>query len=139
MRTPVRGILHAHQSLLSVAHRLLDLAVIVLGGYWQTQLAPQTSSAEAWIQILLAVLVFHWLSEFHQMYGSWRGERILRELVKVFNYWALTFIILLSVDYLLLNHANMPDNAQMTWFASVLAVLCGYRLLIRSALRISSR
>jgi putative colanic acid biosynthesis UDP-glucose lipid carrier transferase len=134
MRTPVRGILHAHQSVLSVAHRLLDLTVIVLGGYWQSRLDPNTSSAEAWIQILLAVLVFHWLSEFHQMYGSWRGERILRELVKVFNYWALTFVILLSVDYLLLNHANLPDNGQMTWFASVLVVLCGYRLLIRSAL-----
>lgn len=134
MRTPVRGILHAHQSVLSVAHRLLDLTVIVLGGYWQSQLDPNTSSAEAWIQILLAVLVFHWLSEFHQLYGSWRGERILRELVKVFNYWALTFVILLSVDYLLLNHANLPDDSQMTWFASVLVVLCGYRLLIRSAL-----
>jgi len=134
MRTPVRGILHAHQSVLSVAHRLLDLAVIVLGGYWQTRLDPTTSGAEAWIQILLAVLVFHWLSEFHQMYGSWRGERILRELVKVFNYWALTFVILLSVDYLLLNHANLPNDTQMTWFASVLVVLCGYRLLIRSVL-----
>ena len=134
MRTPVRGILHAHQSVLSVAHRLLDLAVIVLGGYWQARLDPTTSSAEAWIQILLAVLVFHWLSEFHQMYGSWRGERILRELVKVFNYWALTFVILLSVDYLLLNHANLPNDTQMTWFASVLVVLCGYRLLIRSVL-----
>ena len=134
MRTPVRGILHAHQSVLSVAHRLLDLTVIVLGGYWQSRLDPNTSNAEAWIQILLAVLVFHWLSEFHQMYGSWRGERILRELVKVFNYWALTFVILLSVDYLLLNHANLPDDSQMTWFASVLVVLCGYRLLIRSAL-----
>lgn len=134
MRTPVRGILHAHQSSLSVAHRLLDLAVIVLGGYCQSQLNPEASSAEAWIQILLAVLVFHWLGEYHQIYGSWRGETIPRELVKVFNYWALTFVILLSVDYLLLNHADMPDNAQMTWFASVLAVLCGYRLLIRSAL-----
>ncbi len=134
MRTPVRGILHAHQSVLSVAHRLLDLAVIVLGGYWQTRLDATTSSAEAWIQILLAVLVFHWLSEFHQMYGSWRGERILRELIKVFNYWALTFVILLSTDYLLLNHANLPNDTQMTWFASVLVVLCGYRLLIRSVL-----
>ena len=33
MSTPLRGILHAHQSSLSVAHRLLDLAVIVIGGY----------------------------------------------------------------------------------------------------------
>ncbi|QHF02898.1 MULTISPECIES: undecaprenyl-phosphate glucose phosphotransferase [Pseudomonas syringae group] len=130
MRTSVRGILHAHQSALSVAHRLLDLAVIVLIGYWQSRLA-MTESSEAWLHIILAVLVFHWVGEYHQLYGSWRGERILRELTKVFNYWALTFIILLSVDYLVLNRDKLPDDGQMTWFALVLAILCGYRLLIR--------
>jgi putative colanic acid biosynthesis UDP-glucose lipid carrier transferase len=134
MRTPVRGILHAHQSALSIAHRLLDLAVIVSVGYWLNRQSPTSSDSEAWMQILLAVLVFHWLSELHQLYGSWRGERILRELVKVSNYWALTFVILLSADYLLLRRGDLPSNDQMTWFASVLAVLCGYRLLIRSAL-----
>lgn len=133
MRNSVRGILHAHQSALSVAHRLLDLAVIVLIGYWQTR-GSALSSAEAWFQIILAVLVFHWISEFHQLYGSWRGERITRELTKVFNYWALTFVLLLSVDYLLFNREQMPDDSQMTWFAAVLAILCGYRMLIRQVL-----
>lgn len=33
MSTPFRGILNAHQTLLSVAHRLLDLTVIVWVGY----------------------------------------------------------------------------------------------------------
>jgi putative colanic acid biosynthesis UDP-glucose lipid carrier transferase len=133
MRTSVRGILHAHQSALSVAHRLLDLTVIVLIGYWQSWQSPLTS-AETWFQIILAVLVFHWVSEYHQLYGSWRGERITRELTKVFNYWALTFVLLLSVNYLVLNREQLPDDGQMTWFALVLAVLCGYRMLIRQLL-----
>jgi len=133
MRTSVRGILHAHQSALSLAHRLLDLTVIVLIGYWQTR-QTQISSSETWLPIILAVLVFHWVSEYHQLYGSWRGERILRELTRVFNYWALTFIILMSVDYLLLKQISLPDNGQMAWFALVLTVLCGYRLLIRHVL-----
>ncbi|RMO89118.1 Capsular polysaccharide biosynthesis protein [Pseudomonas syringae pv. philadelphi] len=133
MRNPVRGILHAHQSALSVAHRLLDLTVIVLIGHWQNRLSA-FDSTEAWLHIILAVLVFHWVSEYHQLYGSWRGERILRELNKVFNYWALTFASLLSVNSLLLGRLQLPDNAQMSWFALVLAVLCGYRLLIRLVL-----
>ncbi|KPC28160.1 Capsular polysaccharide biosynthesis protein [Pseudomonas syringae pv. cilantro] len=133
MRNPVRGILHAHQSALSVAHRLLDLTVIVLIGHWQNRLAA-FDSTEAWLHIILAVLVFHWVSEYHQLYGSWRGERILRELNKVFNYWAMTFASLLSINSLLLGHLQLPDNAQMSWFALVLAVLCGYRLLIRLVL-----
>ncbi|EPN52807.1 capsular polysaccharide biosynthesis protein, partial [Pseudomonas syringae pv. actinidiae ICMP 18807] len=133
MRTSVRGILHAHQSALSLAHRLLDLAVIVLIGLWQTGLAT-IDSTEAWFHIILAVLVFHWVSEYHQLYGSWRGERILRELAKVFSYWAMTFVTLQSLNYLLINRMQLPDNGQLRWFALVLAVLCGYRLLIRLTL-----
>ncbi|WP_297843546.1 undecaprenyl-phosphate glucose phosphotransferase [Pseudomonas sp.] len=135
MSAPFRGILHANHSLLSVAHRLLDLTVIVLCGYWVNRLEGKTMGAEPWLLIMLSVLVFHWLSEYHQLYGSWRGERILRELGKVFNYWALTFVILLSVDYLLLHHASLPDNCQMAWYSLVLGVLCGYRVLIRSVLQ----
>lgn len=135
MSAPFRGILHAHHSLLSVAHRLLDLAVIVLCGYWVNRLEGQPMGAELWLLIIVSVLVFHWLGEYHQLYGSWRGERILRELGKVFSYWALTFVILLSVDYLLLQHTRLPDNGQMAWYALVLVVLCGYRLLIRSVLQ----
>ncbi|WP_268797024.1 undecaprenyl-phosphate glucose phosphotransferase [Pseudomonas huanghezhanensis] len=135
MSTPLRGILKAHQSSLSVAHRLLDLTVIVLGGACQARFNGMALTAEAWTQILLAVLVFHWLGECHQLYGSWRGERIGRELLKVLNYWALTFAVLLSADYLLLNHTGVRDHAQLAWFATVLLALCGYRLGIRSLLQ----
>ncbi|MFH7397003.1 undecaprenyl-phosphate glucose phosphotransferase, partial [Pseudomonas syringae pv. tagetis] len=44
MRTSVRGILHAHQSTLSLAHRLLDLIIIVLICYWQTGLTVADST-----------------------------------------------------------------------------------------------
>jgi putative colanic acid biosysnthesis UDP-glucose lipid carrier transferase len=135
MSTPLRGILHAHQTLLSVAHRLLDLAVIVSVGYVVNVEQGAPMGPELWLLIVLSVLVFHWLSEYHQLYGSWRGEQILSELTQVFNYWALTFIILLFVDYLLLHHPRLADNGQMTWFALVLVVLCGYRLAIRSLLQ----
>ena len=134
MSTQFRGILHANQSLLSVAHRLLDLTVIVLCGYWLNRVEGSPMGAEPWILIMLSVLVFHWIGEYHQLYGSWRGERILRELTKIFSYWSTTFVILLTVNYLLFNHVSVPDNGQMAWFALVLVTLCSYRLLIRSLL-----
>jgi putative colanic acid biosynthesis UDP-glucose lipid carrier transferase len=134
MKAPLRGILQAHQSSLSVAHRLLDLLVIVLGGYAQSVLTGDAMNADSWIQILLAVLVFHWLGEYHALYGSWRGERITRELLKVAHYWGVTFVVLLSVDYLLLNQPDVPNNGQMSWFAGVLLAMCSYRLAIRSTL-----
>jgi putative colanic acid biosynthesis UDP-glucose lipid carrier transferase len=134
MSTPLRGILHAHQSTLSVAHRLLDLAVITLGGYCVNLLTGSAMGTESWMQILLAAVAFHWLAEYHQLYGSWRGERIVRELLKVANYWGLAFVLLSFVDYLLLQPADLADNSQMAWFAVVLVALCGYRLAIRSLL-----
>ncbi|WP_062390541.1 undecaprenyl-phosphate glucose phosphotransferase [Pseudomonas abietaniphila] len=134
MSTPLRGILHAHQSTLSVAHRLLDLAVITLGGHSINLLTDTPMSTETWMQILLAAVAFHWLAEYHQLYGSWRGERILREVLKVANYWGLAFVLLLFVDYMLLQPDRLADNSQMAWFASVLIALCGYRLAIRSLL-----
>lgn len=134
MSTPLRGILHAHQSSLSVAHRLLDLAVIVIADYSINKLSGSPMDTENWMQILLAVVAFHWLAEYHQLYGSWRGERIVRELLKVANYWGLAFVLLLCVDYLLLHPDNLANNGQMAWFVSALVALCGYRLAIRSLL-----
>jgi len=134
MSRTYKGVLHVHQTVLSLAHRLLDLAVIVLCGYWQNTLENTSIGTESWIMILLSVLIFHWISEYHQLYGSWRGEQIARELFKVLNHWALTFIILLSIDALRLHPAVLPDDHKMAWFTMVLAALCGYRLLIRGVL-----
>ncbi|TDV63479.1 undecaprenyl-phosphate glucose phosphotransferase [Pseudomonas sp. LP_7_YM] len=134
MSTPLRGILHAHQSSLSVAHRLLDLAVIVIADNSINRLSGTPMDTAGWMQTLLAVVAFHWLAEYHQLYGSWRGERIVRELLKVANYWGLTFVLLLCVDYLLLHPDNLANNGQMAWFVSTLLALCGYRLAIRSLL-----
>ncbi|AQX58909.1 UDP-glucose:undecaprenyl-phosphate glucose-1-phosphate transferase [Pseudomonas syringae pv. actinidiae] len=46
----------------------------------------------------------------------------------------MTFVTLQSLNYLLINRMQLPDNGQLRWFALVLAVLCGYRLLIRLTL-----
>lgn len=135
MSRTFKGVLREHQSVLSLAHRLLDLAVIVFCGYWQSRIANMPLGTEPWVMILLSVLIFHWISEYHQLYGSWRGEPTWRELFKVFNYWALTFIILLVLDALNLPPAVLSANSEMAWFAMVLAVLCGYRLLIRRVLQ----
>jgi len=134
MTTPHKGILHAHQSFLSLAHRLLDLAVIVAGTLWADWANQHPITSETWIKVLLAVLVFHWLSEYHKLYGSWRGERISSELRRVATYWSLTFVCLLLADQVLPQNSALPAAHQVQAFAFVLAILGGYRLAIRSTL-----
>ena len=129
-----KGILHAHNSTLSLAHRLIDVVVIAGCISWLDWMDGITSSSETWIKVLLAILVFHWLSEYHQLYGSWRGERVQRELMQVFTFWSLTFICLLLADYLVLHPQVLPTQHQFSWFMMVLMGLCGYRLVIRNLL-----
>lgn len=130
-----KGVLQAHHSAISVAHKLLDVAVIMLCGCLLAWLDSRLDANETWSLVLTSVLMFHWLSEYHQLYGSWRGERVGRELIRVFNYWSLTFMTVLLLDYLLIKPPVLLGRNEMAWFALVLALLCGYRLLIRSALQ----
>lgn len=126
-----KGILHAHQSALSVAHRLLDMAVIVACSCWLNWFDSSAITSETWIMVLLAAFIFHWVGDYHQLYGSWRGERVQRELFRVSNYWAQTFVCLLLIDYMLIHPTVLPNQHQIAWFCLVAFVLCGYRLLFR--------
>lgn len=138
MSTKPKGILNAHHSVLAVAHRLLDMAVIVLCSWWANWLGGTLGSDTATL-VVLAVVIFHWLAEYNKMYHSWRGERVQRELLRVFNYWAVTFVVVMLVDYLLLHPNTPPNQEKLTWFVSVLVVLCLYRVVFRSVLQTMRR
>lgn len=135
MATPFKGILQAHQSALSLAHRALDLAVIAACSLWFAWLQGRLHDSDTWLRLMATVMIFHWLCEYHQLYGSWRGERVKRELLRVFNYWALTFCCVMLADYLLTGPEIVLDRQRIAWFALILFALCGYRLLIRSTLQ----
>ncbi|MDE1166981.1 MAG: undecaprenyl-phosphate glucose phosphotransferase [Pseudomonas sp.] len=130
-----KGILQAHHSALSVAHRLIDVAVIVVCSCLLAWLDGRLDTSETWSLVLASVLLFHWFSEYHQLYVSWRGERVWRELLRVFNYWSLTFMCVMLLDYLLIKPPVLLGHGEMSWYALVLMLLCGYRLLIRSVLQ----
>ena len=130
-----KGILQAHQSALSVAHRLLDLVLIALCSLGLNLLDGTAIDSETWIMVLLASFIFQWLGEYHQLYGSWRGERVQHELLRVFNYWSQTFACLLLIDYMLLHPTVLPSEHQIAWFVAVLTVLCSYRVLFRTVMQ----
>ena len=69
MSTKPKGILNAHHSVLGVAHRLLDMAVIVLCSWWANWLGG-TEVSETGTLVVLAVVIFHWLAEYNKMYHS---------------------------------------------------------------------
>jgi len=129
-----RGILRPHQATISILQKLLDLGVICIG-----MEIVITANAVQWdysavIAILFAMVMFYLLSDFGQLYTSWRGERIREELRKVSGIWAVSFAGVAVADYLSPEITVLNGSAQLLWFSLVLGGLCGYRILLRFGL-----
>ena len=67
MPNKTKGILRAHQSLISLAHRLSDIVVIVLTGVVLLSAGNGVLDAQIWVSVLLCVMLFHWLGELNQL------------------------------------------------------------------------
>ncbi|WP_236173128.1 undecaprenyl-phosphate glucose phosphotransferase [Pseudomonas pseudonitroreducens] len=134
MNIPDRGILRPHQATISVLQKLLDLSVICLGMGLVIAADRVHWDYSAVIATLFALVIFYLLGDFGQLYVSWRGERTREELRKVGGIWAISFTGVAVTDYLSPEITVLSGSGQIQWFSLVLAGLCGYRLLLRSAL-----
>ncbi|OBY92282.1 undecaprenyl-phosphate glucose phosphotransferase [Pseudomonas sp. AU11447] len=129
-----RGILRPHQATISVLQKLFDLGVICLGMGAVIAADRVHWDYSAVIATLFALVIFHLLSDFGQLYVSWRGERTREELRKVGSIWAISFTGVAVTDYLSPEITVLSGTGQIQWFSLVLAGLCGYRVLLRSGL-----
>ena len=134
MNSTDRGILRPHQASISVLQKLLDLLVISTG-MGIVMFANSTSLDNApMIATLLALVIFYLLSDFGQLYTSWRGERIREELRKVGGIWAVSFVGVFVADYFMVDIPLIDDSELLQWFSLVLVSLCSYRVMLRMGL-----
>ncbi|MCP1602164.1 undecaprenyl-phosphate glucose phosphotransferase [Pseudomonas citronellolis] len=129
-----RGILRPHQATISVLQRLLDFFVILFSMGISIKLNSIPLSYAPTVATLLSLVIFYLLSDFSHLYNSWRGERISEEIRKVGGTWALSFTTVFLADYLLLATPLLDDAVMLQWFALSLALLCCYRVLLRTSL-----
>lgn len=134
-----RGILRPHQATISVLQKMLDLCVICFG----MELVLIANSAR-WdysvvIATLFSLIIFYLLSDFGQLYSSWRGERTREELRKVAGIWSISFAAVATADCLVPEIILLNDTSQIQWFCVVLAGICGYRVLLRTCLHVLRR
>ena len=129
-----RGILRPHQASISVLQKILDLLVISasMGVVIYFNGIPLDSSQT--IATLLALVIFYLLSDFSQLYTSWRGERVREELRKVGGVWAISFMGVFIFEYFVLDIPLLKDSALLQWFSLSTISLCGYRILLRNLL-----
>ncbi|MBV7582749.1 undecaprenyl-phosphate glucose phosphotransferase [Pseudomonas sp. PDM33] len=134
MNTLDRGILRPHQATISVLQKLLDLCVICFGMELVLIANKDHWDYSAVIATLFALVIFYLLSDFGQLYTSWRGERTREELRKVAGIWAVSFAGVAVGDYLIPEITLLDAKGQVQWFSLVLISLGGYRILLRSGL-----
>ncbi|MUH71339.1 undecaprenyl-phosphate glucose phosphotransferase [Psychrosphaera haliotis] len=135
MKFSQSGILHNNQTFVSLMQRVIDIIVIVgsllaavlyLGLTWKLQ---HTTAA------VVAVFLFHFTSELDNLYISWRGLSVFKELKKAFVHWFIaSSAIFLSVGFVFTDYLK-SQQMQLIWFFLAGVLLVSYRLVLRLLLR----
>ncbi|WAB92593.1 undecaprenyl-phosphate glucose phosphotransferase [Pseudomonas citronellolis] len=139
MNSMDRGILRPHQASISVLQKLLDLFFICACMIIILHLNSKPLSNTSLIATLFSLVIFYLLSDFGQLYASWRGERIRDELRKVGGIWATSFIGVLIANYLIKDTPLLNSLTLLQWFTLTLCVLCSYRIVLRNTLNVLRR
>lgn len=134
MNSRDHGILRPHQANISIVQRLLDLLVILAGVVGTVILHGDHFDRGQLIASLLALVVFYLLSDFAQLYSSWRGERVIVELRRVCWIWATSFASVLLVDKFVVSLPVLDALDLAQWFFQSLLGLCIYRVGLRLSL-----
>ena len=135
MKLNQSGILHNNQTLISLLQRIIDIAVIVGMLFLSLHYLGLTWSLQHTTAAVIAVFLFHFTSELDNLYISWRGLSVLKEVKKALAHWFVTSsTIFLSVNFVFTAYLE-PEKLQLIWFSSVGFLLVVYRLVLRITLK----
>jgi len=128
-------LLRENENALHRLQRLADIVWIVLAhviAVWAYHQQWQQESSNA---TLAAVVVFSVAAEFCSVYRAWRIERFHIELRMTTLAWLATATILTMFAFAIKISADYSRVVTFVWFLLALAMLCGWRLLVRTVLR----
>jgi putative colanic acid biosynthesis UDP-glucose lipid carrier transferase len=132
-----RGILREYASVFDVFHRALDIFAILIAAYlayWITagHLEVATRYHEAvFLALVLSFVIFRWFTIYH----SWRGIRLLTEIQQVTVAWAVVFLVLTMLAFLLKIGHHYSREWALAWWGLGWVLLVTYRSAVRIGLR----
>jgi len=124
------GILRTNQGLISILHRVLDIAVVIGSLFLVNSFLDQPWDIKHTAVAISTAFSFHFLSELGSLYISWRGLSLFKEIKKTTVYWCIS----VSICSLTLSYAPQEllfDRLMIKWFAIGLLSLISYRVLLR--------
>lgn len=137
MINSAQGVLSRNQTTISIATRIVDATILMasLAVAWWVNSASEGTLY--WIYALTAITAFHIISQVTDLYVSWRGESIKREVGKILLVWILTFLVVMFFGNIVEgdNQANNSTPALVLWLFLAFLMLVISRVAIRILLR----
>ena len=130
------GLLRENEDLVQVTQRLSDLAWIVGTHFLVTYAYGQPWLRQNSNATLIAVLIFSVAAEFCSLYRPWRIERLRVEIRSACLTWLITVTSLVTLGFATKTSDKFSRVVSFGWFVMAIVVLCAWRILVRTMLRI---
>lgn len=134
------GLIKPYSSGFALLSRTLDSVLIIIAALATGYVLDGRLSSEFFIIGLLGSLAHQLLAEFTDIYRSWRSESLWAEARRILACWSLCFgAVFLTGEAFSSSFGVSPEifgwASSTRWFFSVLLLLLGWRLVVRSMLR----
>lgn len=130
-----KGMLHQHGRELSIVHRTLDAAIILVSLILSARGHNVPFSTHYQLAALVAIIGFQFFAEWRALYESWRVNAIRDEAWKILWIWALVFGVMLSLSFLSKSSTQFSRVVITAWAVSAPILLVAERVLLRFVLR----
>ncbi len=134
-------IIHAHRSPRGMLYRVFDALAIVFSLFVVSYLTQYPWPDGPWgtlyaVSAGFSIIIFLLAAEHFQIYSSWLGLTLRRELPYVALAWVWAILGLLLLAYITKTSAHFPRSAILLWFIATPVVLGTWRFVFRAFLRV---
>ena len=130
-----KGSTGSYQAEITWLMRLLDAMCIPFGLKLLFLWLHIQGSVSDWLLVTLGVIFYYFVAEFNQIYVSWRGMPIYREIQRIGLVWFIAAAFMFMSGYLLLDIPHLHGAMKVRLFLIVLGLLTTYRIGLRLVLR----
>ena len=134
-------IIHPHRSPRGFLYRVFDVLAIVLALFFVSYLTEYPWPEGPWgvlyaVAAGFSIVLFLISAEYFQLYSSWLGLTLRRELPYVALAWVWAILGLLLLAYITKTSSYFPRSAMLLWFLLTPVILGAWRFVFRAFLRL---
>jgi putative colanic acid biosynthesis UDP-glucose lipid carrier transferase len=134
MTQKVQGILQSNQSFISLIQRVFDIFFIIFGLYIAVNFFTLDWGLQQSAVAAIAVSLFSFTSASDNLYISWRGLSLYKEMKKVTIHWVFSACVIVIYATLNTPKLQIPESLMLMWLSTTFLLLVSYRITLRVVL-----